>query len=55
MSLGIWEWACCLSLVLMLMCVSPQAGSEGFVIDPNGRCFMGKLGHDLKLSGKVRD
>ena len=30
-------------------------GQDGFVIDPNGRSFVGKLGPDLKLCGKVRD
>ena len=31
-----------------------QSGHDGFVIDPNGRSFMGRLGADLKLCGKVR-
>ena len=31
-----------------------QAGHDGFVIDPNGKSFIGKLGPDLKLMGKVR-
>ena len=30
-----------------------QSGNDGFVIDPNGRSFMGRIGPDLKLTGKV--
>ena len=30
-----------------------QGGSDGFVIDPSGKSFMGRLGPDLKLAGKV--
>ena len=35
-------------------CVILQTGNDGFVIDPDGKSFMGKLGTDLKLCGKVR-
>ena len=39
----------CLSLFVFV-----QSGHDGFVIDPNGRSFMGRLSADLKLCGKVR-
>ena len=44
------DHTCCYIIMFYQMI---QAGHEGFIIDPNGRSFTGKLGPDLKLCGKV--
>ena len=36
-----------------IFCFFLQTGHDGLLIDPDGKSFMGKLGSELKLCGKV--